>query len=100
MHHRTVPSERKGRGTHDLIAMVSLAHRGHSRPVGRKRYSKTNGEISIAAHNPVTSTQNIAPTSYRAPVPPTSGHANIVISSLVFRGAQRWFDDLPAAPLH
>jgi hypothetical protein len=47
--------------------MVSPEHLGHSRPTGRKRYRRIKGDISIASHKPVTSNQNITPSSNHTP---------------------------------
>lgn len=59
MHHRSVATERTGRSIFERTGRVSSAHRGQSRPVGRKRNRRTNGETSIAAHKAVTMIHNI-----------------------------------------
>ena len=63
MHHRTPATLRTGRSIRDRTGTVSAAQRGQSRPDGRKRYRRMNGESSIAAQSTVTKSMNMIASS-------------------------------------
>ena len=70
---------RTGRSIRDRTGTVSAAQRGQSRPDGRKRYRRMNGESSIAAQSTVTKSMNMIASS-------RASHAKPLLSPHLPRG--------------